>query len=43
MLDGDYNLIAVIKTETEADFPLTLGHIRKVKGISSIIFLETIR
>ena len=43
MLDGDYNLIAVIKTETEADFHRTLGHIRKVKGISFIIFLETMK
>jgi DNA-binding Lrp family transcriptional regulator len=43
MLDGDYNLVAVIKTETDADFHRTLGHIRKVKGISSIIFLETMK
>jgi DNA-binding Lrp family transcriptional regulator len=42
LLDGDYDLVAVIKTQKEEDFPRTLGRIRTVKGISTIIFLQTI-
>jgi len=42
LLDGDYEVIAVIKTETEADFTRTLLNIRTVKDVSSILFLQTI-
>ncbi len=42
MLDGDYDIVAVIKTETEKDFTQTLLNIRTVKDVSSIIFLQTI-
>jgi DNA-binding Lrp family transcriptional regulator len=42
MLDGDYEIVAVIKTETEKDFTQTLLNIRTVKDVSSIIFLQTI-
>jgi nitrate reductase NapAB chaperone NapD len=42
LLDREYDVVAVIKTETDADFPRTLLRIRTVKGISSILFLQTI-
>jgi nitrate reductase NapAB chaperone NapD len=43
LLDREYDVVAVIKTETDADFPRTLLRIRTVKGISSILFLQTIK
>jgi nitrate reductase NapAB chaperone NapD len=42
LLDREYDVVAVIKTETDADFSQTLLRIRTVKGISSILFLQTI-
>jgi nitrate reductase NapAB chaperone NapD len=42
MLDGEYDIVAVIKTETEKDFTQTLLNIRTVENVSSLIFLETI-
>jgi len=42
MLNGEYDIIALIKTETEKDFTRTLLSIRTVKDVSSIIFLQNI-
>jgi nitrate reductase NapAB chaperone NapD len=42
LLDREYDAVAVIKTETDADFPQTLLRIRTTKGVSSILFLQTI-
>ena len=42
LLDREYDVVAVIKTETDADFPRTLLRIRTVKDVSSILFLQTI-
>jgi nitrate reductase NapAB chaperone NapD len=42
LLDREYDVVAVIKTETDADFPQTLLRIRTTKGVSSILFLQTI-
>jgi len=42
MLNGEYDIIALIKTETEKDFTRTLSSIRTVKDVSSIIFLQNI-
>jgi DNA-binding Lrp family transcriptional regulator len=42
MLDGDYDIVAVIKTETEKDFTQSLLNIRTVKDVASIIFLQTL-
>ena len=42
MLNGEYDIIAVIKTETDKDFTRTLLSIRTVKDVSSVIFLQTI-
>jgi len=42
LLDREYDAVAVIKTETDADFPRTLLRIRTTKDVSSIIFLQTI-
>jgi DNA-binding Lrp family transcriptional regulator len=43
LLDREYDVVAVIKTETEKDFTRTLLHIRTVKDVSSILFLQTIK
>ena len=42
LLDREYDVVAVIKTETDADFPRTLLRIRTMKDVSSILFLQTI-
>jgi len=42
LLDGDYDVVAVIKAGTEADFTRTLLNIRTVKDVSSVLFLQTI-
>jgi nitrate reductase NapAB chaperone NapD len=42
LLDREYDVVAVIKTDADADFPQTLLRIRTTKGISSILFLQTI-
>jgi nitrate reductase NapAB chaperone NapD len=42
LLDREYDVVAVIKTETDADFSQTLLRIRTTKGVSSILFLQTI-
>jgi ribosome maturation protein Sdo1 len=42
LTDGDYEVVAVIKAGTEADFTRTLLNIRTVKDVSSVLFLQTI-
>jgi nitrate reductase NapAB chaperone NapD len=42
LLDREYDVVAVIKTDADADFPQTLLRIRTTKGVSSILFLQTI-
>jgi hypothetical protein len=42
MLNQEYDIIAVIKTETDKDFTLTLLNIRTTKDVSDVIFLQTL-
>lgn len=42
MLDQEYDIVAVVKTEEDADFPRTLLRIRTTEGVSDIIFLQTL-
>jgi hypothetical protein len=42
MLNREYDIIAVIKTETDKDFTLTLLNIRTTKDVSDVIFLQTL-
>ena len=42
MLDREYDIIAVIKTETDKDFTQTLLNIRTTKDVSAVIFLQTL-
>jgi len=42
LLDREYDAVAVIKTETDADFPRTLLRIRTTEDVSSVLFLQTI-
>ena len=41
LLDQKYDVVAVVKTEKDADFPQTLLRIRTTEGIASVIFLQT--
>jgi len=41
LLDQKYDVVAVVKTEKDADFPQTLLRIRTTDGIESVIFLQT--
>jgi nitrate reductase NapAB chaperone NapD len=43
MLDREYDIVAVIKTDTDKDFTQTLLNIRTTKDVSDIIFLQTIK
>ena len=42
MLNREYVIIAVIKTETDKDFTQTLLNIRTTKDVSYVIFLQTL-
>jgi nitrate reductase NapAB chaperone NapD len=42
LLDREYDVVAVIKTDADADFPQTLLRIRTTQGVSAILFLQAI-
>jgi nitrate reductase NapAB chaperone NapD len=42
MLDQEYDVVAVVKTEEDEDFPRTLLRIRTTEGVSDVIFLQTL-
>jgi nitrate reductase NapAB chaperone NapD len=42
LLDKEYDIVAVVKTEADADFPQTLLRIRTTEGASDVIFLQTL-